>query len=106
MLNEDTEPFTTLNAACALSRMTSPNCPVRMSLPLPGTRVASIKRMSPPTGVQASPVATPGTLVLSATSSSKIGAPNISCRSVAAIDTELLAPSAMRTAACRNTLPI
>jgi hypothetical protein len=39
-----------------------------MSLPLPGTRVASIKRTSPPVGVQASPVATPGTLVRIATS--------------------------------------
>jgi len=37
-------------------------------VPLPGTRVASTKKMSAPTGVQASPVATPGTLVRIATS--------------------------------------
>ena len=50
------------SAACALSFITSPSWPVRISLPEPGIRVASMKRMSPPTGVQASPVATPGTL--------------------------------------------
>ena len=51
--------------------MTSPSWPVRISLPLPGTRAASTNRMSPPVGVQASPVATPGTLVRIATSPSK-----------------------------------
>ena len=56
------------NAACADSFMTSPSCPVSTSEPLPGMRVASMKRMSPPTGVQASPVATPGSAVRSATS--------------------------------------
>ena len=55
--------FTMLSAACALSFITSPSWPVRISLPWPGTRVASMNRMSPPTGVQASPVATPGMLV-------------------------------------------
>ena len=34
-----------------------------VSLPEPGTAVASTKRTSPPTGVQARPVATPGSLV-------------------------------------------
>ena len=47
--------------------------PVRMSLPEPGMRVASMNRMSPPTGVQARPVATPGTLVRIATSLSNCG---------------------------------
>ena len=65
--------LTMLSAACALSFITSPSCPVRMSRPFPGVAVASMNRMSPPTGVQASPVATPGTLVRMATSSSKIG---------------------------------
>src|SRR5262249_12307826 len=46
--------LTRLSAACALSRMTSPSWPVSKSLPLPGVRVASMKRMSPPTGGQAS----------------------------------------------------
>ena len=65
--------LTMLSAACALSLMTSPSWPVRISLPLPGMRVASMNRMSPPTGVQASPVATPGTLVRIATSFSNCG---------------------------------
>ena len=52
--------LTSESAACALSFITSPSWPVRMSLPLPGMRAASMKRMSPPTGVHARPVATPG----------------------------------------------
>ena len=60
--------------------MTSPSWPVRISRPLPGKRVASINRMSPPTGVQARPVATPGTLVRIATSPSKRGGPSISAQ--------------------------
>ena len=53
---------------------------------MPGVRVASMKRMSPPTGVQASPVATPGTLVRIAISFSKRGWPSTAVRSFAAID--------------------
>ncbi len=63
------------SAACADSFITSPSWPVRVSLPLPGMRVASMKRMSPPTGVQASPVATPGSLVRSATSLTNLVGP-------------------------------
>ena len=44
-------------------------------------RVASMNRISPPTGVQASPVATPGTLVRIAISLSNFGAPRIGTRS-------------------------
>jgi hypothetical protein len=51
--------------------------PVRIKLPFPGILVASTKRMSPPTGVQAIPVATPGTLVRDATSLSNLGGPRI-----------------------------
>ena len=69
--------FTRLSAACALSFITSPSWPVRISWPRPGMRVASMNRMSPPTGVQARPVATPGTLVRIATSFSNRGAPRI-----------------------------
>ena len=47
-------------AARALSFITSPSWPVRISSPRPGMRVASMNRISPPTGVHASPVATPG----------------------------------------------
>ena len=43
--------------------MTSPSWPVMISLPEPGIAVASTNRTSPPTGVQARPVATPGTSV-------------------------------------------
>ena len=49
------------SAAWADSRITSPSWPVIVSLPLPGIAVASMNRTSPPTGVQARPVATPGT---------------------------------------------
>ena len=58
-----TLPRTHESAACADSRITSPSWPVIMSLPSPGTAVASTNSTSPPTGVQASPVATPGSLV-------------------------------------------
>ena len=53
-------PRTQDSAACADSFITSPSCPVTVSLPLPGIAVASTKSTSPPTGVQARPVATPG----------------------------------------------
>ena len=69
--------LTSVSAACADSFMTSPSWPVRISLPLPGVRVASMNRMSPPTGVHASPVDTPGTLVRIATSFSKRRGPRI-----------------------------
>ena len=69
------------SAACALSFITSPSWPVRISRPVPGMRVASMNRMSPPTGVQARPVATPGTLVRIAVSLSNCGAPRIAARS-------------------------
>ena len=56
------------SAACADSFITSPSWPVSTSCPLPFILVASMNRMSPPTGVQARPVATPGSAVRSATS--------------------------------------
>ena len=95
------------SAACALSFITSPSWPVRISLPEPGMRVASMNRMSPPTGVQASPVATPGTLVRIATSLSNFGAPRIGDEIVARdADRPAVCPSAMRTAAWRSAWPI
>src|SRR5437899_2921601 len=48
--------------------MTSPRCPVMVNCLPPRMRVASIKMMSPPTGVQTSPTATPGLLTRSSTS--------------------------------------
>jgi hypothetical protein len=56
------------SAAEADSFITSPSCPVIWSLPSPGKAVASMKSTSPPTGVHASPVATPGSSVRRATS--------------------------------------
>ena len=43
------------------SFITSPSWPVSVSFPVPGINVPSMKRISPPTGVHASPVTTPGT---------------------------------------------
>src|SRR2546425_11227862 len=48
-----------LHAACADSFITSPSWPVRVICPRPGIWIASTNMMSPPTGVHASPVATP-----------------------------------------------
>ena len=98
--------FTRLSAACALSFITSPSWPVRISLPSPGVRAASMKRMSPPTGVQARPVATPGLAVRMATSFSNRGAPRISTTSAGPISTFCTLPSAICTAAWRSTRPI
>ena len=69
-------------------------------------RVASMNKMSPPTGVQARPVATPGMLVRIATSFSNRGAPRIGTRSSRVTRIGPLCPSAMRTAALRSTWPI
>ena len=98
--------LTMLSAACALSFITSPSWPVRISLPWPGTRVASMNRMSPPTGVQASPVETPGTLVRMATSLSNLRWPRIGTNSPTSMRILSVVPSARRTAALRRTLPI
>ncbi len=65
-------------AAVADSFITSPICPVRVMTPLPGMRVASMNRISPPTGVYAIPVATPGTLVRLASSGSNFRGPSTS----------------------------
>ena len=65
-----------------------------------------MNRMSPPTGVHARPVATPGTLVRIATSFSKRGGPRIAATSPASMRTCGAVPSAIRIAAWRNSLPI
>ena len=77
-------------AAWALSRIDSPSRPVSVRAPLPGMPVASMKRISPPVGVQASPVATPGVPVRSATSRKKRGGPSTS-GTIAAVDRHPLA---------------
>src|SRR5665647_2831227 len=66
-------------AAMADSFITSPSWPVTVRWPSPGMAVASMKRMSPPTGVQARPVATPGSLVRRLTSAVIRGRPSRSC---------------------------
>ena len=58
--------------------MTSPSWPVIDSWPLPGTAAASMKSTSPPTGVQARPVATPGTRVRRLTSAWTLRRPSSS----------------------------
>ncbi len=60
------------------SFITSPSWPVRVSFPLPGMNVPSMKRMSPPTGVQARPVTTPGGFSFRATSGRTVSRPRIS----------------------------
>ena len=55
--------------------MTLFRLPVTITSPRPGICVASMNRMSPPAGVHASPVATPGELVRSARSGRCRGAP-------------------------------
>src|SRR5207247_1279691 len=57
-----------LHAACADSFITSPSWPVRVITPFPGIWIASTNMMSPPTGVHASPVATPTSGLRPATS--------------------------------------
>jgi hypothetical protein len=59
-----------------------------------------------PTGVQARPVATPGTLTRIATSFSKRGGPSTEGRSPVVSVTRSALPSAIRTAAWRNAVPI
>ena len=69
--------------------MTSPSCPVRTSSPLPGIAVASTKSTSPPTGVQARPVATPGSRVRRRASAANRRLPSASRTLASFIDTAL-----------------
>ena len=57
-------------------------------MPLPGVRLASMNRMSPPTGVQARPVATPGKLVRIASSLSNFSGRE--CVQVVGVDVHVL----------------
>ena len=63
------------SAASADSFITSPSWPVRIRFLPPGIFRASIKRMSPPVGVHARPVTTPGSPFLSLTSEKYTGGP-------------------------------
>ena len=75
-------------------------------MPWPWVLAASMNRMSPPTGVQARPVATPGTAVRMATSLSNRGGPSTFSTSASVMRTWLSPPSAIRIAALRKARPI
>ena len=94
------------SAAAADSFITSPSCPVTWSLPSPGKAVASTNSTSPPTGVQASPVATPGSSVRCPTSGWKRGLPS-SSRTTAGrtVRFERRLPSANSRATLRQSEP-
>src|SRR5829696_1433716 len=103
-------PFTDLtyeSAAAADSFMTSPSCPVTCSLPSPGKAVASTNSTSPPTGVLARPVATPGSFVRRFTSGWNRRLPSSSVTMAGRIDRfERRVPSANSRATLRQTEPI
>ena len=65
------------NAKVALSFITVPRFPVILSVPFPLDKILSMNKISPPTFVQASPVTTPISLVVSETAL-LIGMPKIS----------------------------
>src|SRR2546425_899342 len=92
-----------LHAACADSFMTSPSWPVSVICPLPGIWIASMNMMSPPTGVHASPVATPTSGLRPATSLWTLGWPAYFSRFLAEILTDRARPSTTSSAALRST---
>ena len=59
MPNSSALLFKYASAIVALSFITSPRFPVTITFPLPLLIELSINKISPPTGVQASPVTTP-----------------------------------------------
>ena len=85
------------------SFITSPSWPVSVSWLPPDMRDASMKSTSPPTGVQARPMATPGSRVRSRISSSRCrGAPSSSSTSARVHDdgsARLLEPAPRELAA-------
>src|SRR6266446_1549635 len=90
---------TQVSAMRADSFMTSPSCPVRTSPSPPAIAAASTKSTSPPVGVTARPVATPGTAVRSADSWTNFGLPRASCATAGSMATgAVAAPAAMRVA--------
>ena len=64
-------------AIVADSFMTVPKFPVNVKFPFPNDINDSINKISPPTDVQANPVTTPATSLLSDLSRSNFGAPRI-----------------------------
>ena len=98
------------SAARADSFITSPSWPVIVSVPVPAIRDASMNSTSPPAGVHARPMATPGSLVRSSISSSRnVGAPSISVTTIGVIVSGRLGafgPPARGLAAERADLPL
>src|SRR5213596_1341177 len=92
-----------LHAAWADSFITSPSWPVSVICPLPGIWIASMNMMSPPTGVHASPVATPTSGLRPATSLWTLGWPAYFSRFLAEILTDRARPSTTSSAALRST---
>ncbi len=86
--------------------MTSPSWPVISRPPFPFIRVASMNRMSPPDEVQARPVATPTSSVLSATSGMKTTGPRCSCRLSGVMERGLVCPMAIAFATLRQMVAI
>jgi hypothetical protein len=84
---------TQLIAACADSCITSPSLPVSVSRPRPGMSVASVTRISPPTSVQARPVAMPTSFFSSATDGRNRGTPRYSVTLAAVISSLKVLPS-------------
>src|SRR5438552_13373048 len=91
-----------LHAAWADSFITSPSWPVSVISPLPGIWIASMNMMSPPTGVHASPVATPTSGLRPATSLCTVGWPANFSRFLAAILTLAARPSRTSMAGVRS----
>ncbi|OPZ62676.1 MAG: hypothetical protein BWY86_00276 [Candidatus Aminicenantes bacterium ADurb.Bin508] len=88
------------------SFMTSPREPVRTRLSLPGITMASMKRMSPPVGVQAMPVATPTASSFRSWSLKIIGRLRYFSSPPARIVYRFLLPEAISLATFRQTAPI
>src|SRR5213594_866393 len=93
-----------LHAACADSFITSPSWPVRVICPLPGIWIASTNMMSPPTGVHASPVATPTSGARPATSPCTCGCPAYRSR-VAGVTAIFFAFSSTTSSAALRSTP-
>ncbi len=93
-------------AAWALSFITSPRYPVIITLPFPSTRDTSTKRMSPPVGVQARPVATPTSSASPSVSERFRGAPRYFARLFGVTAKGPFSPSAIFRASFRHTWPI
>ena len=78
-----------------------------VSLPLPGMAVASTNRTSPPAGVHARPVATPGSRVRRRASGTNRGRPSSSrTRGAVTVTLRVNVPSATLRATLRHAEPI